>query len=116
MIDAAKKLWAAAKIADEKIDFYAQYQLLGKYIANAKVFGVDVAQLENEFEKKEILVKQIDSIRQALNVATYNKVATDYTNEYALTDWSTDELGTTTGQHWSGHGDTRYCDTNGSNL
>ena len=106
-------LKAAIETAKPSADAYAW---IYNSIENAKTFGIEVAEYEAKYASRAYTIAQADTVHQELNVATYNKVATDYTNEYALTDWSTDELGTTTGQHWSGHGDTKYYDTNGSNF
>ena len=106
-------LKAAIETAKPSADAYAW---IYNSIENAKTFGIEVAGYEAIYASRAYTIAQADTVHQELNVATYNKVATDYTNEYALTDWSTDELKTEKGQHWSGHKDTEYYDTNGSNF
>lgn len=106
-------LKAAIEFAKPSADAYAW---IYNSIANAKAFGIDASTYETKYNERAYTIAQADTVHQELNVATYAQVAADYNNEYALTGWSTDELGTTKGQHWSGHGDKEYYDTNGSNF
>lgn len=106
-------LKAAIEFAKPSADAYA---LIYNSITNAKAFGIDASTYETKYNERAYTIAQADTVHQELNVATYAQVAADYNNEYALTGWSTDELGTTKGQHWSGHGDKEYYDTNGSNF
>lgn len=92
----------------------ANYAYLERETATAESFGIDVtaqkaAIADGTYDNEAAITKA-----QAMNVATYNKVKEDYLYDCPVDDW-TGEIGTTSGQHWSGDGRS-YYDTNGTGI
>lgn len=96
----------------------AQYELINTYIAKAKLFDeddADVLALETQYNEGSFT--DAEPVRQALNVWTANYVATNFKNEIALTGWGSEgnAMWLGSGEHWDGTTGT-YYDANGTNT
>ncbi|MDE7377331.1 MAG: hypothetical protein K2N13_00005, partial [Paraprevotella sp.] len=92
----------------------ANYAYLQRETATAKSFGIDVTAQEAAIANGTYDDEAAVSAAQALNIATYNKVKADYIYDCPVDDWK-GEIGTASGQHWSGDGRS-YYDTNGTDI
>lgn len=93
----------------------ANYAYLERETATAKNFGIDVTVQEAAIANGTYDDEAAVAAAQALNVDIYNKVTADYIHDCPVDDW-TGNIGTLSGQHWSGDGTRLYYDTNGTDI
>ncbi len=91
------------------------YEYLARELATATSVGADVATYQADYDNGTYDEAGAIAAAQAVNVATYNKVKSDYPYPYALDAW-TGEIDPATGQHWSGDESISYYDENGTNI
>ncbi len=92
------------------------YEYLARELTTAASLGVTtVTEQQTGYDNGTYDEAGAIAAAQAVNVATYNKVKSDYPYPYALDAW-TGEIGTATGQHWSGDESISYYDKNGTNI
>ncbi len=99
---------------DAYVPFAEAYDYLARELATAASVGAVVTEQQAGYDAGTYDEAGAIAAAQAVNVATYNKVKDTYLYEYEVTGW-TGELGTASGQHWSGDGRS-YYDSYGSNL
>lgn len=99
----------------------ADYELIAGYIAKANKIDESIAADYKTAYDNGTISESAETIRQKLNVATFNWVSSKFKNEIALTDWgaTSNAMWSTSGQHWDGtigDGCTTYYDANGTNT
>ncbi len=109
--DAKNELVAACSATIPSI---AAYEYLDRELATAISVGADVTTYQAGYNNGTYDEEGAIAAAQDVNVATYNQVKNNYLYPYTLDAW-TGEIGTASGQHWSGDG-RNYYDTNGTNI
>lgn len=95
----------------------ANYAYLQREVATAKSVGVDVTAWEAAIAAATYSTEEALAEGRKANVATYNQVERAYTHNSEISNaWSGGDIGTATGQHWSGNASTSYYDTNGTDI
>lgn len=94
----------------------ANYAYLQREVATAKSVGVDVTAWEAAIAAATYSTEEALAEGRKANVATYKQVETAYTHNSEISNAWSGEIGTATGQHWSGNANTSYYDTNGTDI
>ncbi len=106
-------------IDNAKASIKAYDYLEREMVAARSIVIGDLATYEAILTSCTALEDAVVAAAQAVNVAVYNKVKTDYTKEWALGDTWTGSINKGNpgiGQHWSGDKTIGYYDANGSNM
>ncbi|MBR4242277.1 MAG: hypothetical protein IKR98_00030 [Bacteroidaceae bacterium] len=93
------------------------YPAMAREIAKAKALGIDNATADSYAATSETTGATALANTQALMVAEYNYVATNYSHAVELGTWNASaNAGTLTGQHWDGTSTSSYMEQGGGAL
>lgn len=92
------------------------YELVPTYIAKANTIDASIAEDYQTAYDNGTLEGDAETIRQELNVKTFNAASAIFTNNIEVTGWA-GTMGdkNTSGQHWDGTSETKYYDNNSWN-
>lgn len=97
------------------------YKTILIYITKANTIGATIAESYQTQYDNGTIEEDAETVRQALNVATYEYVKEKFGNEIVLTDWgaANNAMWSESGEHWdgtTGEGCTSYYDASGTNT
>ncbi len=106
---------------DDAVASISTYAAVSAYIAKANSIHTSIAASYQAQYDNGTIESDAETVRQALNVATYEYVEEEFGNEIVLTDWgaASNAMWPESGEHWdgtTGEGCTSYYDANGTNT